>query len=68
MPAGVKQSSYGNQPAGVFEIEGFWEVLCAWHRYEEMLIVPEKFNRCSFFPLYVLFIVLQKEPIFPPKS
>lgn len=56
MPEGVKQSSYSNQPVGVFEIEGFWEVLCAWHMCEELLFVPEIFSSDEvFFPVWALY-------------
>lgn len=44
MPEGVKQSSSSrNRPPDVFKIEGFWEVLFAWHMCEELLLVPEMF-------------------------
>lgn len=47
MPKGVKQ--YSNRVVGVFEFEGFWEVLFIWHTCEELLFVPEIFLSDVFF-------------------
>lgn len=47
MPKGVKQ--YSNQPVGVFEFEGFWEVWFTWHKCGELLFVPEIFLSDVFF-------------------